>query len=270
VDLTEQHRLARAKINQRLLRARGALSLFTEAVCKDDHGEPLVLSTMHAQWIAHLRYCWDRGLKAVVLAHFGSGKSSTLAVPLAAWALGHDPNKRVKIVTNDDGNAVRRVAGIERIFESHAYRAMFRGVRRGKVWKDHELFLQRPGHALDPSVHARGVFTTGIGGRADLLIFDDVVDQKNAFDVGQRKKVLDLIEQTWLSRLEPDGKVLYIATLWHMDDATHHLMKRPGWCTLTQRVADNCATIEQEVSGAGPDYGWVGQGVQVPELVAGD
>lgn len=239
---------------RRLADSRHDLGAFITTVVQDDHGNNLELSQMHQQWVRHIEYCWATGKKAMVLGHFGSGKSSTLAVPAVAWLLGREPGLRVKVVTNDDANAVRRVSGVAQIMTSPVYQEIFPNIRRGKKWTDHELFVARQGHALDPSVQARGVLTTGIGGRADCIVFDDVVDQRNSMDAAQRRKVASLIDGTWLSRLEPDARVLYVATLWHLDDATHHLIGRSGWCTLKQWVADDCQTIEQEVYGAGPDY----------------
>ena len=177
--------------------------------------------------------------------------SSSLAVPLCSWLMGRDITTRIKIITNDDPSAVKRVGACKRTIESPAYRQVFPEVRRGDRWTDHELYLRRSGYStIDPSLHARGVNTTGIGARADYEIFDDVVDQKNAMDPAQRKKVLDLMEGTWLNRLEPTGRALAIGTAWHQGDAHHILMHRPGWCTLIHRVSLDCSCIEQEVLGA--------------------
>ena len=74
-----------------------------------------------------------------------------------------------------------------------------------------------------------------------------------------------------MSRLEPDGRTLYIGTPWHLDDATHHLMQRQGWCTLIQRVSSDCQTIEQELIGA-PDpiaYPLVGGPLTIPLASSG-
>ncbi len=248
--------LALAKHHQLLRRAPVDLACFIKALVEDDEGRHLDIAPMHEAWIRHVRFCWGRHLHSIILAHFGSGKSSTLAVPLVAWLLGSNPNLRVKIITNDDASATRRVMGVARLIESSTYQRIFPHVVRGSKWTDHEFYLTRTGHALDPSVHARGFSGTGIGGRADILVFDDVVDQKNSTDVSQRRKVTNLVEQTWLSRLEPDGNVLWIATPWHLDDATHTLMKRPGWCTLIQKVSYDCCEIDQEVLSAGTLEGY--------------
>lgn len=248
------HRLAAAKFHRKMRKAAKDFSAFIKTTVKDDHGAFLKLAPIHKAWLDHVNYCWERNLKAIVLAPFGHGKSSTLAVPLIAWHLGRDPNLRIKVVTNDDAGATKRVSAAKVIIEGPRYQQIFPNVQKGDKWTDHELYLKRGGHAIDPSVQARGVLTTGIGGRADLIVFDDVVDQRNSMDPAQRRKILELVESTWLSRLEPDGKVLYIDTLWHPDDATHHLMTRAGWCTLLQRVSADCQAIEQEVFGADSDY----------------
>lgn len=217
------------------------------------------LAPMHRSWIRHVNYCWSHGYRALILAPFGSGKSSCLAVPLLAHVIGRDQNVRIKIVTNDDDSASKRVGAVRKILESKIYHQVFPAVAHGGGWTGHELYVQRIGHSLDPTIHARGVFTTGIGGRCDVELFDDVVDQKNSTDALQRRRVLSLLEGTWLSRLEPDGKVLAIGTCWHQDDALHHLMQKPRWCTLKQAVSDDCTQILQEVVGGGSDYPGLGE-----------
>ena len=252
--IQETRNLARALFTARLLKSRTDLGSFIELCACDDHGAHLELAPLHHAWIQHVNYCWRRGYRAMIMAHFGSGKSSCLAVPLLAHIIGKDPNVRIKIITNDDDSASKRVGAVRKILETCIYQQVYPHITQGSTWTGHELYVKRIGHAVDPTIQARGVFTTGIGGRADVELFDDVVDQKNSMDASQRKRVLSLVEETWLSRLEPDGKVLMIGTCWHQDDAMHHLMQRRRWCTLRQRVSDDCTQILQEVLGGGDDY----------------
>ena len=252
VELGQKFALQRTALAamRKALRAQEDKRAFVETVGRDDHGNSLALEPLHRQWFRHVDYCWERHLRCMILAHFGSGKTSSLVVPLITWLVGKDINTRIKVVTNDDASAAKRVNASKRIIESTEYRRVFPGVVRGDRWTDHEIYVKRWGVSVEPTVHARGVFTTGIGGRADYLFLDDVVDQKNSTDPAQRKRVLDLCEQTWFSRLEPDGNILWIATSWHQQDASHVLMQRKGWCTLIQRVSQDCMEIEQEVLGA--------------------
>lgn len=248
-----QQEMARAAalMVKRMRMAQTRFEYFAEMVCRNNLGHAIKLQPMHRAWIAHVDYCWQRRLHALIMAPMAHGKSTALVVPLCAWTMGRDINQRIKIITNDDDSAVQRVGAVKRTIESAAYRQVFPDVRRGEKWRDHELYLHRLGYStIDPSLHARGIFTTGIGSRADTLFFDDVVDQKNSTDPKQRKRVLDLVEGTWLNRLEPNGHVLAIATAWHAADANHVLMERAGWCTLIHRVSQDCTCIEQEVVGA--------------------
>jgi hypothetical protein len=240
-----------AQAVRRMERAQRDFNVFAELVGRDEHGAAIVLAPVHHAWIRHVNYCWERKMRALILAPFGHGKTSALVVPLICWLVGRDVNTRIKMVTNDDPSAGKRVNASKRIIESPVYRSVFPHANRGDKWTDHELFLKRPSYSLvDPTVHARGVFTTGIGGRCDYLFFDDVVDQKNSTDPAQRKKVLDLSEWTWMSRMEPTARFLGIGTAWHSADAYHVWMHRKGWCTLVQRINADCTAIDQEVFGA--------------------
>lgn len=239
---------AMAKAITRIKRAHDDPVAFMEYLGRNNEGQAIRLAEIHLQWLRHIDYCWARHLRAIILAPFGHGKS-TVVVPYISWLIGQDTNRRVKVITNDDGSASQRVSAVKRIIESAGYRNTFKEVRRGGKWTEHELYVKRRGQSIDPTLHARGVFTTGIGGRADIEVFDDVVDQKNSTDPTQRKRVLDFVEQTWLNRLEPTGHALFIGTVWHAGDTYHVLREKPGYCTLIQRIANDCLSIDQEVMG---------------------
>jgi hypothetical protein len=249
-------RAAQAMVAKRILTAREDFTEFVSLAAVNQEGLPVELTEMHLAWHRHVDYCWSTGRRCMILAHFGSGKSSSFAVPLLAWMIGRNPQVRCKVVTNSDDNSKQRVAGVRRIIESSTYRYIFPAVRPGGRWTEKDFTVERKGAALDATMQARPVFGKGIGQRADILLFDDVCDQSNSGTLQSRRKVRDTVEQTWLSRLEPGnrGYVLWVATPWHVDDTTHHLMNTPGWCTLRQWVSEDCERIEQEVLGADLDY----------------
>ena len=73
-------------------------------------------------------------------------------------------------------------------------------------------------------MEACGVLSTGVGGRADRIIFDDVVDLRNAVTMpALRDQVKQAVYGVWLNLLTPDGQAIYIATPWHEDDLTAEL-----------------------------------------------
>lgn len=247
--------LAETRYTRRIRAARSDLATFIEMCGRDEAGNDIELHPLHLSWIWHLNYCWSRGLRAMIQAPFGSGKTSTLAVPLAAFAIGCDPQVRIKFVCSGDDLAEARVGAVKTMVESWEYKQVFPHVRRGAIWGTEKIQVHRRGNAVDPTLQARGVLTKGVGLRADIMIFDDVVDQLNSEEPASRAKVKNFVRKTWLSRLDQkNGRALWIATPWNVDDATHDLMQDPRWCTLVQRVDRDLEHYELEVFNAGPDY----------------
>jgi hypothetical protein len=235
-------------------RARNDFTSFVRLCAADEAGRPLQLEPLHLYWHRHLSWCWKQGLHAGIMAHWSSGKSSGLVVPLPAWLIGKNPNLRIKIVCSSMELARERVQAVKALVTSPMYQRVFPHVVPGDSWKADEFTVVRSGSATDQTLQAKGVFGKGVGKRADVLLFDDVVDQLNAAEPEQRKKVREFVSNTWMGRLEPAGKVLWISTPWNVDDATFHIMKRPKWCFLVQRVNESVDGIEQELHGGLPGY----------------
>lgn len=243
--------LAVAQRNQKLTRARTSFTDFVEAVARDEKGKPFKLAPHHLAWHRHVDYCWSRGLHAGIMAHWGSGKSTGLVAPIIGFLLGKNPNTRLKVVCNSDEQAADRVAVAARMILSPTYKRVFPNVFPGGQWTHHKLFVNRPGWSQEPSVDAKGVTSIGVGGRADVIVLDDTVDQKNSREPASRKNIRDLIFDTWLSRLEPTGLALAIGTRWYLDDAWQVLQQQAGWCWLIQAISMDLTCITQELVGAG-------------------
>jgi hypothetical protein len=97
----------------------------------------------------------------------------------------------------------------------------------------------REGFSKDASVEAHGVLSAGVGGRADLLICDDVCDQRTAvLQPTMREQVKRIFYETWLNQLGPEGRALYIATVWHPADLTVELRDSGHWTTWWKGARD--------------------------------
>lgn len=231
--------------------ARTDPNFFCEFVMCDEAGKPFKQSPIHRSWQEFISVCEEHGKRPVILAPWGFGKSQQIAIARVLWELGRDPNLRIKLVCNSDLNAKQRVAAIGRyITESREYHMVFPGVApdRSAFWSAHELFIQRTGRSVDPSVEAKGIMATGVGGRADLIVFDDVVDMRNAIEQpALRDKVKENFANVWMSRLDIGGRAWYIATAWHYDDLTSMLRfsaeKRTRYWVMTQAVSDDLERI---------------------------
>jgi len=247
---------ARAAYRLSVLRARESLADFIELCGRDEDGNRIQLHFLHRCWIWHVNYAWSRGKHAMIMAPFNSGKTSSLAIPIAAFLIGQNVQNRIKIVCAGDGNAKLRLAAVKSMIESYEYRSVFPHVRPGQKWDTTEAFVAREGNAVDPTLHARGVLTEGIGGRADVVLFDDVCTQKNSEQEANRHKITKFGRGTWLSRLDGDAaRAMAFATPWAQDDFSADLKNDPNWVTLVQRVrVPDLGAYEQEVFGAGSDY----------------
>lgn len=140
------------------------------------------------------------------------GKSELLSHRTPTWALHRDPTKRVMLAS----------------YEADFASEWGRKVRNTLTENAHRTAATV---AADSSSASRwhttaggGMFTAGVGGPitgkgADLLIVDDPV--KNAEEADSetfRQRAWDWWTTTALTRLEPNGVVLVIATRWHEDD----------------------------------------------------
>lgn len=238
-------------------RARKRYDNFVEFTLQDETGAPIKMAAIHKMWRIHVEYCWKAGKHPFILAPWSHGKTTQLVIGRIAYELGQDVTLRTKVVCNDDDSAKNRVTTLGQVLRSKEYRLVFPhvkpadtdkvyGVRR--KWTQHDILIHRPGLAVDVSISAYGVFSTGVGGRADLLAFDDVVDERNAIlQPKDRVKLIRTCSNTWMGRLSPRGRVLGVGTLWHLEDWYHYLMKSPAWCILRMWIADTKDRIECEV-----------------------
>lgn len=204
-------------------RARLDSNVFMEFCFVDDvTGEPFVQEELHKRWQATM----NEQDQSLIIGPRGHGKSSQV-VGYALWKLGVNSNLRIKIVSNTDTNASKRVGEIgEHIMTNEKYHRVFPQIHPAKKgqWNASRLIVKRSRVLREPSVEGYGVSASGTGGRCDLLILDDVVDQVNAISKpGMREVVKNAVLSDWLALLSKGGKVFSICTLWHKSDLNCHL-----------------------------------------------
>lgn len=229
---------------------------FCHHVGKDKDGSKIVLSALHLSWIAHIQYCWERDLGALINAPMAHGKSQIVAILLPLYEVNLDVNCRLKIVSATDNLARDRVSAIRSyIDEDVDFREICPHVRPSRIdqaarktmWARHKLFLQRTGRSPDASIEAKGLLSSGVGGRADRLIFDDPVDEKNSRSEIGRAAVKDAYEKIWMTRLEPTGRWAMISTPYHHQDLNYDLRQNQRVCVLEEAISADYAKIDFRV-----------------------
>lgn len=177
--------------------------------------------------------------------------NTTQIVGRIIWELGRNPNLRIKIVCASDSKAVERLFEIQQHIECNerVHKVFPELVSADKGdWTKHKIVVRRRARHRDASVEALGITSTATGGRADLLVADDVVDRRNALAMpALRESVKHAWFSDWANLLEPDARVFYICTLWHKDDLSHHLLQNSEYTTLAYAVDDRFSSLWPEM-----------------------
>jgi hypothetical protein len=229
--------------------ARRNVDVFCEFVMQDPQGNPWRQAFFHQEWQALLPLAGP--CRVLIGAPRESAKTTQLAIARPIWELGRNPNLRIKIVTNTDDLAADIVGAIaQHIVRNPRVRQVFPHLRpaSASLWpkpgaRANRLVVARTSQDKDPSVSGHGILSTGAGGRADVIVFDDVVDYRNAVaSPTLRGRVAQSLLEVWINQLGPTGRAWYVATCWHEEDLTMQLKVNPAW-TVWWRPARN------EVSG---------------------
>lgn len=148
--------------------------------------------------------------------------NSTQLVGRSLWELGKNQNTRIKIVSNTDTEASKRVLEMQMHIENNKkLLRVFPNMKpseRGR-WNSNRFYVERSRVMREPSVEGYGVLSSGTGGRCDILVLDDVVDRKNALtQPSLRRAVKDAVRSDWFALLSEGGRAISICTLWHKED----------------------------------------------------
>jgi len=205
-------------------------------------GSPYKQQWFHDEW----HHAWDRYQRVMVIAPRDHAKTSNV-VGRTIWELGNNPNLRVKIVCASDGRAKERLFEVDQHIRTNPrVLEVFPHLLPDPdaPWNAHRLVLRRTARHRDASVEALGITSTATGGRADLLIADDVVDRRNALSFpALREQIKQAWRSDWTNLLEPDSRVWYICTLWSPSDLSHELMENKAYRVLRYDIDDDFGSI---------------------------
>ena len=152
-------------------------------------------------------------------------KSICVSVAYVAWLLGHDPARRVIVVSYSNEFAAELHRQFRMIIDAPWYRALFPGMRPARDTGT-ELVTTAGGSRYATSV---GGALTGRG--ADLIIVDDPLKAEEAMSEVARKRVIDWYGGTLVSRLndKETGPIVVVMQRLHENDLAGHLLDQGGW-----------------------------------------
>ena len=190
------------------------------------------------------RYCHNWHIDAIVCqlmrVHTGQSrrllinqpprslKSICVSIAYVAWVLGHDPTRRVIVVSYSADFGAELHRQFRMVINSAWYAALFPKVK----WaKDTGLEIVT---TLGGGRYATSVGGTLTGRGADLIILDDPLNASEAYSEAARKRVIDWYGGTLVSRLndKATGSIIGVMQRLHEEDLAGHLSEQGGWDCL--------------------------------------
>jgi predicted phage terminase large subunit-like protein len=238
----------RAAIRRQLVEnARAHPAELGPLLSRTDTDAAMAPTEFHRSWL-DLALQYDRLL---LLAPRGHAKSEWLSGIYPLWCIGHNPGIRILLLTTDDDQAVLHTRRIRQQLESPTYRAIFPGVPKLSKSTETQLKLDIPG--AHPTWRAAGINSIAPGGRADLIILDDVVGRRNSRTPALREELRCTYDAIVRGMLTPrTGRIVVVGTPYYQGDIYDHLSglrgvdERPIYAThrysaLTRDGLPQCA-----------------------------
>ncbi len=206
------------------------------------------LAPMHKEWhdrISENKYC-------VITSPKDHRKTTSISVERCLWELGKNPDLRIKIISHSDDLSGKILAEIKGHIakDGGKYHDIFPEITEegSTVWSASQIRLGGSHIRKDSSIEACGVLSSATGGKADLVIFDDVVSFKNAIlNPSMRQQVIDAFFSNWMDiKSGPEARIIYVATPWHKDDLTARLLKTPKFKGFKYAIDENFNPVWKE------------------------
>ena len=151
----------------------------------------------------------------------GVGKSY-IAAAFVVWVLMIDPSKVIQVISGSKVRAddlsnfvLQLIHALGPLTEKLIPRE---GQRQSRIAFD----VGNAPNQKDPSVTSKGLFSQLTGGRADLIVPDDIVTKQNSLTQAMRDKIKDAAEE-FNAIIKPGGRIIYLMTPQSENDLGHEL-----------------------------------------------
>lgn len=193
----------------------------------------------------------DENPRAFIEAPQEHGKTTQMAVIRPLFKLGQNPERWFKIVTSNDDKGADILSECSTNIESNPrLHKVFPNLipqERG-TWTRHKLIVKRKITSKNPSLEAIGILSTGSGGRASDLVFDDPVDFRNSIlQPALKTQIIKSYKDVWLGTLKKANSVIYICNAWASDDLTQEIKEpRYHFKKLSCKIDENFTPLWPE------------------------
>ena len=185
---------------------------------------PFVLDVQNSQLHDDLQWWLDETDDGYAELPRNHGKSNQIIGRLA-FEIGRNPNIRIKSVGSNTEEAAKNVTAVRTILESERFKMVFPEIEPDPDnWGKESLTVKRTKTLRDATLSAMPIIGGRAGGRADILLADDICDPKNAI---QQPAMRDQVKDAWatlfipmLDAATPGYRTWKIGTPYHVDDIT--------------------------------------------------
>jgi len=162
----------------------------------------------------------DSGL---LLGPRGSGKSTACDICYAIMRALQNPNINILIASRALEQSKSFLSAIKGHFERPQFIEVF-GELQGKKWDETAASIKgrEPGQK-EHTFHVAGADGAVVSKHFELIICDDLVDEKNAKTETQREVVMKFYYKSLLPCLKANGEIRVLGTRYHPEDLYGHL-----------------------------------------------
>jgi predicted phage terminase large subunit-like protein len=192
--------------------------------------EKQFVANWHIKAVAHELMRTQRGetTRLIINQPPRSLKSICVSVAYVAWLLGHDPRRRIIVVSYSNELAAELHRQFRMVIDSEWYKQAFPMMRLAKDAGLETVTTVGGGR------YATSVEGTLTGRGANLIIIDDPQKADEAQSEKVRAQVLNWFRGTLLTRLDDKrfGQIILVMQRLHPDDLSGDLLVTGDWCHL--------------------------------------
>ncbi len=173
----------------------------------------------------------------------GHGKTTGIILYIL-WLIGNYPNIHIQIVSKTASQAESICTALMTTIEHDSrYRELFGDLKPDQPikWTSQQFIIERTEISKNPTVKATGLMGPITGGRNDLIVCDDIIDEENVRTRLQLEKVSTWFNKILYPTLYPWGAIVVIGTRWSYADIYAELLKKWDNSVLKAEQKDGTA-----------------------------
>lgn len=183
--------------------------------------------------------------RMLVLAPRDHGKTEA-AVTLCVSAICQNRDIRILWISEALGQAEKRMRRVKALLESKKIQedwcsnpekgfGPFKQTDEDR-WMATQVYVARTLQSVDPTLEAVGSGGAITGGHFDLIIADDLEDDKTTYTENQRQKTRDWFRGTISPMLVRGGTMIVIGTRKHHSDLYSYMLEDPTWRVMEDKA----------------------------------